>query len=249
MRRRWLALRNNTAAPLACGVTSPGGEPRSPADAAADGGLSAATARLTQITPAFPKTDAQSSANDAAACCHKWTGHSTNCSYFCASDATACIDAVADAELEAKRLPPPRPMTPPTAPPQRARLQSSPPPVRSPAPDGPLPPPPPPPPPQRSSAVPPLPHSPALPPPPPLLSSAVPEPFDAEAAVTPPPPPPPSPMEVVASPSHGSIPCSGARPGQVFHGEFSSRPREQLGPRVGSAPLQFHCPPPHLRRP
>ncbi|XP_049763846.1 uncharacterized protein LOC126092349 [Schistocerca cancellata] len=46
-------------------------------------------------------------------------------------------------ELEASRLPPPQPMMSPTAPPQWARLRSSPLSVRSPAPDGCLPPPPP----------------------------------------------------------------------------------------------------------
>ncbi|XP_047099280.1 proline-rich receptor-like protein kinase PERK2 [Schistocerca piceifrons] len=98
---------------------------------------------------------------------------------------------------------------PPLAPPPWTRLLSSPLPVPSPAPDGRL-----------------------LPPPP--CSSAVPEPMDAGAAVT---PPPPSPLEVVAPPPHPSIPSSGAQPGQVFHGAFSSPLREQFGVAGGQRAL------------
>ncbi|XP_049940773.1 basic proline-rich protein-like [Schistocerca serialis cubense] len=104
---------------------------------------------------------------------------------------------------------------PPLAPPQRARLPSSPLPVRSPAPDGRLSPPP----------WPNLRSPPWLPPPwPPPYSSAVPNLIGAEAVVT----PPPSPMEVVTPPPHLSTPSGGVRPEQVFHGAFFSPPREQL---------------------
>ncbi|XP_049957762.1 neural Wiskott-Aldrich syndrome protein-like [Schistocerca serialis cubense] len=130
---------------------------------------------------------------------------------FVIAETSERTDIMQSYQLEASRLPPPQPATPPTAPPPpappRARLQSSPLPVRSPAPNGRLSPPPRPPPPA---------------PPPPPCSSAVPEPVDAEADVTP--PPPPSPMEVVATPPHLSIPSGGARPGQVFHGGTSSAP-------------------------
>ncbi|XP_049827265.1 uncharacterized protein LOC126266774 [Schistocerca gregaria] len=111
------------------------------------------------------------------------------------------------AELEASGLPPPRPTTPPTDSPQRASLRSPPLPVRSPAPDGRLPPP---------------------PPPPPPRSSAVPEPVEAEAAVTP--------MEVVAPPPPPNIPSSGAQPGQVFHGAFSSPLASNRGHRWRARP-------------
>ncbi|XP_046986172.1 leucine-rich repeat extensin-like protein 3 [Schistocerca americana] len=110
-------------------------------------------------------------------------------------------------------LPPPT-APPPLAPPPRKRLPASPLPVRSPAPDG------------RLSPLP-RPHLQPLPPP---CSSAAAEPMDAEADVT---PPPPSPMEVVFPPPHPSIPSGGARPGQVFHGAFSSPPREQFGIAYG----------------
>ncbi|XP_049958358.1 uncharacterized protein LOC126474904 [Schistocerca serialis cubense] len=138
-------------------------------------------------------------------------------------------------ELEASRLPPPQPTTPPMAPLPRAHLPSSPLPVLSPAPDGSLLPPPRP---QLWSPQP-LP----LPLPLPPCSSTVPEPMDAEAAVTLPLPPPPlmSPVEDVASPPHPGLPSGGARPGHVFHGAFSSPPREQFrvtgGQRAPAIPL------------
>ncbi|XP_047120625.1 proline-rich receptor-like protein kinase PERK2 [Schistocerca piceifrons] len=133
---------------------------------------------------------------------------------------------VVEVELEASQLPAPRTRTPPTAPPPGACLRSSPLPVRSAAPDG---------------RLPPLPRS-----------SAVPEPMDAEAAVTPPPPPPPaSPAEVVAPPPPPppSLPSSGARPGQVFRGAFSSPPREQFGVAGGQRVLAVLLSGPQLRRP
>ncbi|XP_049765882.1 uncharacterized protein LOC126095191 [Schistocerca cancellata] len=64
----------------------------------------------------------------------------------------------------------------------------------------------------------------------PPCSSVVPELIDAEAAVT---PLPPSPMEVVAPRPNPSIPSGDVRPGQVFHGAFSSPPHEQFGAAGG----------------
>ncbi|XP_049807108.1 inverted formin-2-like [Schistocerca nitens] len=153
------------------------------------------------------------------------------------ADDALMLSTVAEAIMQARstvnNLTDPKPTTPPTAPlplapPPRADLPAPPLSVRwSPEPEGRLSPP------QRPHLRPPP------PPPPPTTtttcSSAAPEPMDAEAAVT---PPPPSPMEVVAPPPHPSIPSGGARPGQVFHGAFSS------GTRVDSAPQQFRCLPP-----
>ncbi|XP_046986073.1 protein TRACHEARY ELEMENT DIFFERENTIATION-RELATED 7A-like [Schistocerca americana] len=130
-------------------------------------------------------------------------------------------------QLEASRIPPPQPTTPPTAPPPLLRLPSSPSPlpVQSPAPDG------------RFSPSPrqhPRP-SPSPPPPPPPRTSVVPEPMDAEAAET---PPPRSPIEVVALPPHPSIHSGGARP---FSRAVSPPLASNSGPRVDSTPRQFHC--------
>ncbi|XP_049845166.1 protein diaphanous-like [Schistocerca gregaria] len=177
------------------------------------------------------RNDIYGSVNDAATCYRKWTFHATNCSNFGTSDATACTDAVADGaaicafnpdverwleyiaqleanfaaynipELDASRLPPPQPTTPPTAPPAlappRARLPSPPLPFRLPAPDGPT-------------------SSPPPPPPPPPCSFAVPELMDAGAAIT---PPPLSPLEVVAPPPHPS-PVVARGPGRFSTGRF-----------------------------
>ncbi|XP_049946651.1 uncharacterized protein LOC126442094 [Schistocerca serialis cubense] len=126
-------------------------------------------------------------------------------------------------------------MTPPTAPPPLAPPPLAPPPrqclplsllpVWSAAPN-------------RRLFPPPRPHLRPLPPP---CSSAVAEPMDAGAAVTPPPPP----MDVVALSPYLSTPSGSVRPGQVFHGAFSSHPHK----RVDSTPWQFRCLPPQLHHP